>query len=500
MIYLKNSESILSYYLGKQAANSKYFDDKTEVRVLTKGDSPSYKRLVLSNLKRLAGFSVSALNIEETKVANIDKEESISASEAMSQDRAKFYIEAGIIDIDESKYNYVADSISWGGALNLRSKTLTIPENWGGVLEYCNLDGDFGSWGLLKDEASGLFLGKKKDIPADPYNLMLILGKFPWYRFGYRDSNDSMRIKYRTLLSEPISDYGRYNLVKNDYSEGIQGPVSTCFSEYRPLVPGNPDKISYFEYREINWAEPTNERYGLTYFRDTFDDYLRDRDQRRRIPENYLKPFFAEDEIKNMQFFVANISFNRLRLGIDPDYDYYQKVWNDYAKRNDVVYGSGLTPEIYLGNIYVTDQVLGSQQYRHDLFAGLDSSGKVILYDRKTGLIHDIEENIPASSYDQSDMTVEYIMNVSEQGKIDNPEPDPNTTITRVVLGGTNQIARRRKLIGNKKISQYKLYMKCRDYYANNYSADALRRAFLIKVSETEQKIPAPVSLFKFED
>ena len=111
MIYLKNSESILSYYLGKQSTNSKYFDDKTEVRVLTKGDSSSYKRLVLSNLKRLSGFSISALNIEETKVANIDKEEIISASEAMSQDRAKFYIEAGIIDIDES-YVSGADLIS----------------------------------------------------------------------------------------------------------------------------------------------------------------------------------------------------------------------------------------------------------------------------------------------------------------------------------------------------------------------------------------------------
>lgn len=80
-------------------------------------------------------------------------------------------------------------------------------------------------------------------------------------------------------------------------------------------------------------------------------------------------------------------------------------------------------------------------------------------------------------------MTEEYIMNVSEYGKIDNPNgPDSDTTITKVLVGGTKTIARRRKLIGNKNISQYKLYMKCRDYYDNNYSAAALRRAFLIKV------------------
>lgn len=484
MIYLNNSESILSYYLGKQAANSKYFDDRTEVRVLATSDSKSYKRFILSNLKRIAGFPVSTLNIEETKVANIYEEEYISESEAMSQDSAKLYIEAGIIDIDESEYNYEEDSISWGGALNLRGKTLTIPENWGGVLEYCNLDGDFGSWGILRDEACGLFLGKKKDIPEDPSILMNILRKFPWYRFGYRDSNDSMKIKYKTLLSEPASDGGIYVLVRNDYSEQIAAPTTTCFSEYRPLVPGNPSKNSYFEYRELSWGEPLNNRYQLKYFRDTFDDELRASDKRRRIPENYLKPFFAEDEIKNMQFFVANISFNRLRLGIDPDYDYYYKWWctSCMPQRYDIEYGAFLSTKYSYGNIYLTGQVLGSQQYRHDFFAGLDSSGKVILYDRKTGLIHDIKENIPASSYDQSNMTVEYIMNVSEQGKLDSKEPDSDTTITRVVVGGTNTIARRRKLIGDKKISQYKLYMKCRDYYENNYSADALRRAFLIKV------------------
>lgn len=484
MIYLNNSESILSYYLGKQAANSKYFDDRTEVRILTKGDSPSYKRLILSNLKRIAGFSVSALNIEETKVANIYKEEIISESEAMSQDSAKLYIEAGIIDIDESEYNYEEDSISWGGALNLRGKTLTIPENWGGVLEYCNLDGDFGSWGILRDEACGLFLGKKEDIPQDPSNLMQILVKFPWYRIGYRDSHDSMNIKLKTLLSEPASNGGIYVLVRNDYTEQIAAPTTTCFSEYRPFVPVNPSGHLYFEYRELSWGEPLNNRYQLKYFRDTFDGQLRISDKRRLIPENYLKPFFAEDEIKNMQFFVANISFNRLRLGIDPDYDYYQKEWcaSCMPPRYDIVYGAFLSTKYYLDDIYVTGQVLGSQQYRHDFFAGLDSSGKVILYDRKTGLIHDIEENIPASSYDQSDMTVEYIMNVSEQGKIDSKEQDSDTTINRVVVGGTNTIARRRKLIGDKKISRYKLYMKHKDYYTDNYSADALRRAFLIKV------------------
>ena len=484
MIYLNNSESILSYYLGKQAANSKYFDDRTEVRVLATSDSKSYKRLILSNLNRIAGFSVSALNIEETKVANIYEEEYISESEAMSQDSAKLYIEAGIIDIDESEYNYEEDSISWGGALNLRGKTLTIPENWGGVLEYCNLGGDFGSWGILRDEACGLFLGKKKDIPEDPSNLMNILRKFPWYRFGYRDSNDSMNIKHKTLLSEPASNGGIYVLVQNDYSEQIAAPTTTCFSEYRPFVPGNPSKNSYFEYRELSWGEPVNNRYSLSYFRDTFDDQQRVSDKRRLIPENYLKPFFADDEIKNMQFFVANISFNRLRLGIDLNYDYYYKWWctSCMPQRYDIEYGAFLSTKYSHGNIYLTGQALGSQQYRHDFFAGLDSSGKVILYDRKTGLIHDIEENIPASSYDQSDMTEEYIMNVSEQGKIDNPEPDSDTTITRVLVGGTNTIARRRKLIGDKKISQYKLYMKCKDYYANNYSAAALRRAFLIKV------------------
>ena len=80
-------------------------------------------------------------------------------------------------------------------------------------------------------------------------------------------------------------------------------------------------------------------------------------------------------------------------------------------------------------------------------------------------------------------MTVEYIMNVSEYGKVENRKDfDSDTTITKVLVGGTKTIARRRKLIGNKNISQYKLYMKCRDYYDNNYSADALRRAFLIKV------------------
>lgn len=484
MIYLNNSESILSYYLGKQSTNSKYFDDRTEVRILTKGDTPSYKRLILSNLKRIAGFPVSSLNIEETKVANIYKEEIISESEAKSQDSAKFYIEAGIIDIDESEYNYEEDSISWGGALNLRGKTLTIPENWGGVLEYCNLDGDFGSWGILRDQASGLFLGKKEDIPEDPSNLLQILRKFPWYRIGYRDSHDSMNLKLKTLLSEPASNNGIYILVRNDYTEQIEGPISNCFSEYRPLVPGNPSKNSYFEYRELSWGEPLNNRYQLKYFRDTFDDELRASDKRRRIPENYLKPFFAEDEIKNMQFFVTNISFNRLRLGIDPDYDYYHKWWctSCIPQRYDIDYGAFLSTKYSLNNIYVTGQVLGSQQYRHDFFAGLDSSGKVILYDRKTGLIHDIKENIPASSYDQSDMTVEYIMNVSEQGKLDSKEPDSDTTITRVLVGGTKTIARRRKLIGDKKISQYKLYMKCKDYYDNNYSADALRRAFLIKV------------------
>lgn len=484
MIYLNNSESILSYYLGKQAANSKYFDDRTEVRILTKGDSPSYKRLILSNLKRIAGFPVSTLNIEETKVANIYKEEIISESEAKSQDSAKFYIEAGIIDIDESKYNYEDDQISWGGALNLRGKTLTIPVNWGGLLEYCNLDGSFGSWGLLKDEPSGLFLGKKEDIPDDPSNLMQSLRKFPWYRFGYINSHDSMRTTHKTLLSEPAGSDAIYILVQNDSSEEIYGHITTCFSEYRPFVPGNPSKNSYFEYRELIWETPTNNRYGLSYFRDTFDDQLRGSDKRRRIPENYLKPFFAEDEIKNMQFFVANISFNRLRLGIDLDYDYYYKWWctSCIPQRYDIEYGAFLSTKYSHGNIYVTGQALGSQQYRHDFFAGLDSSGKVILYDRKTGLIHDIEENIPASSYDQSNMTVEYIMNVSEQGKLDSEEPDSDTTITRVVVGGTNTIARRRKLIGDKKISRYKLYMKCRDYYANNYSADALRRAFLIKV------------------
>ena len=485
MIYLNNSESILSYYLGKQSTNSKYFDDRTEVRILTKGDSPSYKRLILSNLKRISGFSVSALNIEETKVANIYKEEIISESEAKSQDSAKFYIEAGLIDIDESKYNYEDDQISWGGALNLRGKTLTIPENWGGVLEYCKLGGSFGSWGLLKDEASGLFLGKKEDIPADPSNLMQSLRKFPWYRFGYRDSNDYMAIKYRTLLSEPASGDGIYVLVRNDYAEQIEAPITTCFSEYRPFVPGNPSKNSYFEYRELNWEEPINNRYCLRYFRDTFDDQQRASDKRRLIPENYLKPFLAEDEIKNMQFFVTNISFNRLRLGIDLNYDYYCKEWQTYAvpPRYDIEYGAFLSTKYSHGNIYLTGQALGSQQYRHDFFAGLDSSGKVILYDRKTGLIHDIEENIPASSYDQSNMTVEYIMNVSEQGKIDNRKDfDSDTTITNVLVGGTKTIARRRKLIGDKKISQYKLYMKCRDYYDNNYSADALRRAFLIKV------------------
>lgn len=484
MIYLNNSESILSYYLGKQAANSKYFDDRTEVRILTKGDSPSYKRLILSNLKRIAGFPVSTLNIEETKVANIYKEEIISENEAMSQDGAKFYIEAGIIDIDESEYNYEEDSISWGGALNLRGKTLTIPVNWGGLLEYCNLDGDFGSWGLLKDEPSGIFLGKKEDIPQDPSNLMQSLRKFPWYRCGYINSHDSMRTTHKTLLSEPAGGDGIYILVRNDSTEEIYGHITTCFSEYRPFVPGNPSKNSYFEYREINWGTPKNNRYGLSYFRDTFDDQFRASDKRRLIPENYLKPFLAEDEIKNMKFFVTNISFNRLRLGIDLNYDYYYKAWDPSAvpPRYDIEYGAFLSTKYSHGNIYLTGQALGSQQYRHDFFAGLDSSGKVILYDRKTGLIYDIEENIPASSYDQSDMTVEYIMNVSEQGKLDNKEPDSDTTINRVVVGGTNTIARRRKLIGDKKISRYKLYMKCRDYYDNNYSADALRRAFLIKV------------------
>ena len=483
-MYLNNSESILSYYLGKQATNSKYFDDRTEVRILTKGDSPSYKSLILSNLKRIAGFSVYGLNIEETKVANIYKEEIISESEAKSQDSAKFYIEAGIIDIDESKYNYEDDQISWGGALNLRSKTLTIPVNWGGLLEYCNLDGAFGSWGLLKDEASGLFLGNKEDIPDDPINLMQSLRKFPWYRFGYIDSNDSMIIKHKTLLSEPAESNGIHIFVQNDSSDQIYGHITTCFSEYRPFVPGNPVTNSYFEYRELIWEPSNNNRYGLSYFRDTFDDQQRLSDKRHLIPENYLKPFLVEDKIKNMQFFVTNISFNRLRLGIDLNYDYYQKAWNNYSvpPRYDIEYGAFLSTKYSHGNIYLTGQALGSQQYRHDFFAGLDSSGKVILYDRKTGLIHDIEENIPASSYDQSNMTVEYIMNVSEQGKIDNPEPDSDTTITRVLVGGTKTIARRRKLIGSKNISQYKLYMKCRDYYDNNYSAAALRRAFLIKV------------------
>ena len=485
MIYLNNSESILSYYLGKQAANSKYFDDRTEVRILTKGDSPIYKRLILSNLKRIAGFPVSSLNIEETKVANIYKEEIISESEAKSQDSAKFYIEAGVIDIDESKYNYEDDQISWGGALNLRGKTLTIPVNWGGLLEYCNLDGDFGTWGLLKDEASGIFLGKKEDIPQDPSNLLQSLRKFPWVRFGYRDSKDDMRIKYKTLLSEPAESSGIHIFVQNNYAEQIQGPISTFFSEYRPFVPGNPSKNSYFEYREISWERPTNNRYGLSYFRDTFDDQQRLSDKRSLIPENYLKPFLAADEIKNMQFFVANISFNRLRLGIDLNYDYYYKAWDPSAvlPRYDIEYGAFLSTKYSHSNMYLTGQALGSQQYRHDFFAGLDSSGKVILYDRKTGLIHDIEENIPASSYDQSDMAEEYVMNVSEYGKIDNPNgPDSDTKVTKVLVGGTKTIARRRKLIGNKNISQYKLYMKCKDYYDNNYSADALRRAFLIKV------------------
>ena len=485
MIYLNNSESILSYYLGKQAANSKYFDDRTEVRILTKGDSPSYKRLILSNLKRITGFPVSTLNIEETKVANIYKEEIISESEAKSQDSAKFYIEAGIIDIDESKYNYEDDQISWGGALNLRGKTLTFPVNWGGLLEYCKLGGSFGSWGLLKDEASGIFLGKKEDIPEDPSNLLQNLRKFPWVRFGYINSNDSMRITHKTLLSEPAELNGIHIFVQNDSTEEIYGHITTCFSEYRPFVPGNPSKNSYFEYRELIWETPTNNRYGLSYFRDTFDDQQRLSDKRNLIPENYLKPFLAEDEIKNMQFFIANISFNRLRLGIDLNYDYYYKGWDPSAvpPRYDIEYGAFLSTKYSHGNMYLTGQALGSQQYRHDFFAGLDSSGKVILYDRKTGLIHDIEENIPASSYDQSNMTVEYIMNVSEQGKVDNSTDfDSDTTITKVLVGGTKTIARRRKLIGNKNISQYKLYMKCRDYYDNNYSADALRRAFLIKV------------------
>ena len=485
MIYLNNSESILSYYLGKQATNSKYFDDRTEVRILTKGDSPSYKKLILSNLKRIAGFSVSGLNIEETKVANIYKEEIISESEAKSQDSAKLYIEAGIIDIDESKYNYEDDQISWGGALNLRSKILTIPVNWGGLLEYCNLDGAFGSWGFSKDEPSGLFLGNKEDIPDDPINLMQSLRKFPWYRCGYIDRNDSMRMKHKTLLSEPAESNGIHIFVQNDSSDEIYGHITTCFSEYRPFVPGNPSKNSYFEYRELIWEEPNNNRYGLSYFRDTFDDQQRLSDKRNLIPENYLKPFLAEDKIKNMQFFVTNISFNRLRLGIDLNYDYYYKAWNNYSvpQRYDIEYGAFLSTKYSHGNIYLTGQALGSQQYRHDFFAGLDSSGKVILYDRKTGLIHDIEENIPASSYDQSNMTLEYIMNVSEQGKVDNSTDfDSDTTITRVLVGGTKTIARRRKLIGSKNISQYKLYMKCRDYYDNNYSAAALRRAFLIKV------------------